>query len=83
MAFTVVYDACVLYPALLRDVLLRIAEAGIVRARCTREILDECIRAIAENRPDLAPEKLERTAAQWQVRSRTSWSRTTSHSFPV
>jgi hypothetical protein len=31
--FTVVYDACVLYPAPLRDLLVRIAARGLVRAR--------------------------------------------------
>lgn len=40
----VIYDACVLYPAPLRDLLIRIAAAGIVRARWTDEILDECFR---------------------------------------
>lgn len=33
MAFVVIYDACVLYPAPTRDLLLRIANTGIVRAR--------------------------------------------------
>ena len=32
MAFVVIYDACVLYPAQLRDLLVRIANTGIVRA---------------------------------------------------
>lgn len=42
MAFVVVYDACVLYPAPLRDLLLRVARTGIVRARWSNAILDEC-----------------------------------------
>jgi hypothetical protein len=33
MAFTVVYDACVLHPEPLRDLLIRIANTGLVRAR--------------------------------------------------
>ena len=33
MAFIVLYDACVLYPAPLRDLLARIAKTGVVRAR--------------------------------------------------
>ncbi len=61
MAFVVVYDACVLYPAPLRDLLLRIALSGLVRARWTELILDECFRSITEQRPDLAPELLART----------------------
>lgn len=61
MAFVVLYDACVLYPAPLRDLLLRIALAGVVRARWSEEILDECFRNILENRPDLTDERLSRT----------------------
>jgi hypothetical protein len=55
------YDACVLYPASLRDFLLRLANTGILRARYTEEILDECFRSIQANRPDLKPEVLART----------------------
>lgn len=60
MAFVVLYDACVLYPAPLRDLLIRIANTGIVRARWTDAILDECFRSILK-RPDLTPEALKRT----------------------
>ena len=52
MAFVVIYDACVLYPAPLRDLLVRVAQAGVVRARWTTEILDECFRSILEQRPE-------------------------------
>jgi PIN domain len=61
MAFVVLYDACVLYPAPLRDLLVRLANTGIVRARWSGLILDECFRNILANRPDLRPEALERT----------------------
>lgn len=61
MAFVVVYDACVLFPAPLRDLLVRLAAAGVVRARWTDQILDECFRSILENRPDLNPQSLART----------------------
>jgi predicted nucleic acid-binding protein len=61
MAFVVIYDACVLYPAPLRDLLLRVATAGIVRARWSETILDECFRNIIKNRPDLQPGALDRT----------------------
>jgi len=63
MAFGVIYDACVLYPAPLRDLLVRIAVTGIVRARWSAQILDECFRNILEERPDLKPENLDRTRA--------------------
>jgi predicted nucleic acid-binding protein len=61
MAFSVVYDACVLFPAPLRDLLMRIAAAGLVRANWSDSILDECFSNIIEQRPDLSPEKLRRT----------------------
>jgi hypothetical protein len=61
MAFVVVYDACVLYPAPLRDLLVRVARTGLVRARWSDAILDECFRSILENRPELNPRALERT----------------------
>lgn len=61
MAFTVVYDANVLYSAPLRDLLIRIALTGVVRARWTDEILDECFRNLLARRPDLSPENLRRT----------------------
>jgi predicted nucleic acid-binding protein len=61
VSFVVLYDACVLYPAPLRDLLLRIAESGVVRARWTEEILEECFRNILKDRKDLSPARLERT----------------------
>ena len=61
MAFVVIYDACVLYPAALRDFLLRVARTGIVRARWSEQILDECFEAIVRERLDLKSEALERT----------------------
>lgn len=63
MAFIVVYDACVLYPAPLRDLLIRVVLTGVVRARWTDQILDECFRSILADRPDLTAEKVERTRA--------------------
>jgi predicted nucleic acid-binding protein len=63
VAFVVIYDACVLYPAHLRDLLVRIANTGIVRARWSERILDECFRSIKENRADLSDAALARTRA--------------------
>lgn len=62
-SFVVVYDACVFHPAPLRDLLIRVARAGLVRARWTERILDECFRSILARRPDLTPERLARTRA--------------------
>ena len=44
--FTVVYDACVLYPAPLRDFLMRLALTDLYRARWTNMIHDEWIRNV-------------------------------------
>ena len=61
MAFIVLYDACVLHPAPLRDLLIRIAKTGVVHARWSERILDESFRSILAQRPDLKPEALART----------------------
>lgn len=61
MSFVVIYDACVLYPAPLRDLLIRTARTGIVRARWSEQILDECFSNILEHRPDLSAAQLART----------------------
>ena len=61
MAFTVIYDANVLYPAPLRDLLIRLARKGVVQAKWTSLILDEVFRNLAPKRPDLCPERLQRT----------------------
>ena len=60
MAPTVLYDACVLYPAPLRDLLMRLAVARLFQARWTNEIHDEWTRNVAANRPDVTPESLDR-----------------------
>jgi hypothetical protein len=47
MAFIVVYDADVLYPNTLRDLLIRIAQLPhLVQAKWTDQILDEMVRAL-------------------------------------
>lgn len=61
MAFIVVYDANVLYPNTLRDLLIRIAQQPhLVQAKWTSEILDEMARALRKNRPDITEEKTAR-----------------------
>lgn len=57
----VIYDACVLYPAPLRDTLMSLATARLFQAHWTEEIHDEWIRNLLEARPDIAPEQLART----------------------
>jgi predicted nucleic acid-binding protein len=60
MAFTVVYDANALYPNSLRDLLIRIAQAGLVQAKWTNEILDETLGSLRRNRPDISQDKINR-----------------------
>lgn len=57
----VVYDANVLYPATLRDVLIRVAQEGLVQAKWTNQILDETFGSIEKQHADLDPAKLART----------------------
>lgn len=63
MRFVVVYDARVLYPAPLRDFLIRLATTGLFAARWTRQIHDEWIRNLLAERPDLSENQLQRTRA--------------------
>ncbi len=74
MAFAVVYDACVLHPAPLRDLLIRIARKGLVRAKWTDATLDECFRSILANEPERKPESLARTRALMNLAVQTAWS---------
>jgi hypothetical protein len=60
MRFVVLYDACVLYPAPLRDLLVRLAASGLFAAKWTERIHDEWTRNLLARRPELA-EALPRT----------------------
>lgn len=59
--FTAVYDACVLYPAPLRDLLMQLALMDLFKARWTDQIHEEWIRNVLANRPDLSLDQLTRT----------------------
>ena len=58
---TAIYDACVLYPAPLRDFLMQLAITDLFRARWTDDIHDEWIRNLLADRQDLKRDQLERT----------------------
>jgi len=60
MAPIVLFDACVLYPAPLRDLLMRLALTNVFQARWTDEIHDEWTRSVLANRPDLSAQNLAR-----------------------
>ncbi len=62
-SFTVLFDACVVYPAPLRDLLMELALSGLFRGRWTDAIHDEWTRNLLANRPELAAEQLARTRA--------------------
>ncbi len=61
--FTAVYDACVLYPAPLRDLLMELALTDSFPARWSEKIHQEWIRNVLKNRPDLNESQLLRTKA--------------------
>lgn len=58
--FTVVFDACVLYPAVLRDILIQLATTGLFRGRWTAQIHDEWMTALSRDR-GIDRARLERT----------------------
>src|SRR2546425_176822 len=59
--YKVVYDACVLYPAPLRDFLVELAATSLFQAYWTDDIQEEWISSVLQNRSDLSRERLERT----------------------
>jgi len=58
----VLYDACVLYPALLRDFLMWLGLSGCCRARWSRTIQDEWKRNLLRNRPNMHRAQLDRVS---------------------
>jgi len=58
---TAIYDANVLYPAALRDLFVRLAQAGLVRAKWTETIHDEWVRNVLKDKPHLSAERIART----------------------
>ena len=64
MMISAVLDACILYPAPLRDFLLRLAEDKLFFPLWTEKIRDEWIDNLLRRRPDLKRENLERTRRQ-------------------
>jgi len=57
--YTVILDANVLYPNVLRDLLLSLASAGLYHARWTQRINEEWTRNLVARRPDIAPRVAE------------------------
>lgn len=63
MAFTALYDANVLHPASLRDLLIRLAASGLFRAKWSDQILDEVFDSVIRVNPDLDRSRLDNTRA--------------------
>ncbi len=59
-SYTVIFDACVMYPAPLRSYLMYLANTGLFRARWTNQIHDEWMRNLLANNPSIKQEQLER-----------------------
>ena len=57
----VVLDACVLYPAGLRSLMMWLAVHELIRPKWTDQIHEEWIRNLLKDRPDLTRVQLERT----------------------
>jgi predicted nucleic acid-binding protein len=60
-SFTAFLDACVLYPAPLRDLLMELAVADLFRAKWSTQVHEEWIEAVLAERADLTRERLQRT----------------------
>ena len=58
--FSALYDACVIYSAPVRDLLIRLALLDLFQAKWSEDIHREWTTRLLENRPDLTPEQLER-----------------------
>ncbi len=59
--FSAFYDANVLYPAELRNLLMHLAVTGLFRAKWSADVHEEWISSLLKNRHDLTRDKLERT----------------------
>jgi len=73
-------DACVLYPAALRDLWMHLAVRWVFQPKWTPRIQEEWIRNVLKNRPDLKAEQLARTRASmeewgrdWEVPDYEAW----------
>ena len=68
--YTVVYDACVLYPAPLRSLLIHMAITDLFRARWSDLIHEEWIRNLLAQRSDLTREQLNRVRELMDLHTR-------------
>jgi hypothetical protein len=59
-SFVAVFDACVLYPAPVRDLLMRLALTDLFRARWTDRVHDEWVRNVLAARISRRPSSTAR-----------------------
>jgi predicted nucleic acid-binding protein len=58
--YTALFDACVLYPAQLRNLVMRLATTGLFRAKWSATIHEEWMRSVLEHYGDLKRSDVER-----------------------
>jgi predicted nucleic acid-binding protein len=61
MIMIALLDACVLYSAILRDLLLRLSNENVFIPKWSETINQEWTRNLLASRPDLTPDRLQRT----------------------
>ncbi|MEM6159946.1 PIN domain-containing protein [Erwinia sp. P6884] len=61
--YPVVLDACVIYPNMLRDLLMRLGLSGLYQPKWSATIHDEWQRNLINNMPEVIPEKVKHVEA--------------------
>jgi hypothetical protein len=62
MAHLIIFcDACILYPAPIRDLLMECALNDLFQLKWSHKVLNEWVDNLLKNRPDLSRDKLEKT----------------------
>ena len=67
MMISAVFDACILYPAVLRDFLFRLADNGLIDPFWSNEIQNEWTHSLLRKQPELKRENLERTCREMSL----------------
>jgi PIN domain len=75
-------DACVLYSAPLRDLLMWLAIEGVYAPKWSEMIHHEWIQNLLEARPDLLPDRLERTSKLMNARNPDALVKDFEHHIP-
>lgn len=62
--FTAFFDANVFFGARLRSLVIELAATNVFRARWSEDVHREWMKAVLDKRPDVSPERLEKTRRQ-------------------